>query len=108
MIGIIPSEIAIFQNLTRIVLSYNKLSGTIPTIMGTLNYLETLFLSGNAYTNSLDFTFLSTIIFLDLSFNRLTSVLSDPDINGTTSSLFRFPPKLTNLDLSNNIINSVR
>ena len=85
--GPIPSELGSLSNLERLSLSYNRLSGSIPSELGGLSNLERLLLSGNRLSGSIpsELGSLSNLEWLSLRNNRLSG--SIPSELGNLSNL---------------------
>jgi hypothetical protein len=75
LVGTIPTELCLLQDLVQIDLSNNLLSGSIPTCLTTFNYLEYLQLNNNTLIGTLPALGLSNLIAADLSNNKLTGTL---------------------------------
>ena len=75
--GEIPSELGDLPRLQTLYLSYNQLTGSIPTRLGNLSKLRSLDLRGNQLTDSIpaETGNLSGLRFLNLSSNQLTGGL---------------------------------
>ncbi|XP_022726003.1 probable LRR receptor-like serine/threonine-protein kinase At2g16250 [Durio zibethinus] len=99
--GVIPSSIGNLTNLTSLYLSDNRLTGQIPSTLGQLLSLLVLDLSKNLLTGSIPSSFVSLrdLTSLDISSNNLTG--SIPPGIGALS-------KLQSLNLSDNsLISSI-
>ncbi|KAK9286156.1 hypothetical protein L1049_014538 [Liquidambar formosana] len=85
--GAIPSSMGNLFNLTSMYLSDNSLTGIIPSSMGQLSRLSVLDLSQNSLTGSIPISFssLGNISFLDISSNYLSG--SIPPAIGSLSNL---------------------
>ncbi|GFY89697.1 leucine-rich repeat protein kinase family protein [Actinidia rufa] len=97
--GAIPSNLGNLTNLTTLYLSDNGLTGIIPTSLGQLSRLSVLDLSRNKLTGSIPLTFasLGNLTSLDMSSNFLSGEI--PSAIGTLS-------KLQFLNLSSNSLSS--
>ncbi|KAJ7978361.1 putative Lrr receptor protein kinase [Quillaja saponaria] len=97
--GAIPSSLGNLTNLTSLYLSRNNLTGMIPTSLSQLSGLLVLDLSQNSITGSIPSSFasLGNLSFLDISNNYLSG--SIPPVIGTLS-------KLQYLNLSSNGLTS--
>ncbi|OQY30290.1 MAG: hypothetical protein B6244_00065 [Candidatus Cloacimonetes bacterium 4572_55] len=72
--GSIPTEIGNLTSLTRLYLSYNDLSGSIPTEIGNLTRLIWLDLQNNSLSRSIPASLVNCpLIYLDLGYNMLTA-----------------------------------
>jgi Leucine-rich repeat (LRR) protein len=87
--GTIPSDIGNFGSIERLDLSDNNLSGTIPSDIGDLTSLEQLKLQGNSLSGSIPGAIgsLTDLKWLDLSNNSLSG--SIPSAIGSLSSVQR-------------------
>ncbi|GJQ89714.1 leucine-rich repeat-containing protein [Tanacetum coccineum] len=95
--GDIPSDISVnLTHLTYLILSYNRLTGTLPSWLFTSPSLEYLGLSGNMFGGNVPFELfaLPSLKMLDLSGNQL--------VGHTDVQTFRRLTNLTHLYLSNN------
>ncbi|KAA8545978.1 hypothetical protein F0562_020571 [Nyssa sinensis] len=99
IIGAIPSSLGNLTNLTTLYLSDNILTGIIPSSLGQLGRLSILDLSQNSLTGSFppSFASLGNLTLLDMSSNYLSGTI--PPAIGTLS-------KLQFLNLSNNSLSS--
>ncbi|XP_007042189.2 PREDICTED: probable LRR receptor-like serine/threonine-protein kinase At2g16250 [Theobroma cacao] len=97
--GVIPSSLGNLTNLTSLYLSDNRLTGQIPSTLGQLLSLSVLHLSKNLLTGSIPSSFgsLMNLTSLDISSNNLTGLI--PPAIGALS-------KLQSLNLSNNSLTS--
>ncbi|GMY05785.1 probable LRR receptor-like serine/threonine-protein kinase At2g16250 [Fagus crenata] len=97
--GAIPSSLGNLTNLTTLYLSHNNLTGQIPFSLGQLGHLSVLDLSRNSLTESIptSFALLGNLSVLDLSVNNLSGLI--PPGIGTLV-------KLQYLNLSSNGLSS--
>ncbi|XP_050376594.1 probable LRR receptor-like serine/threonine-protein kinase At1g74360 isoform X2 [Argentina anserina] len=96
--GSLPLEIAEMPSLKYLFLAYNQFSGTIPPEYGNLSQLQALDLSFNSLTGSIPATIgkLSSLLWLMLADNSLTGPIPR-ELGNCTSLLW--------LNLSNNKLN---
>ena len=85
--GAIPTELGSLTSLTRLSLGDNQLTGAIPTQLGSLTSLQWLQLHDNQLTGAIPTQLgsLSSLTSLDLHANRLTGAI--PDELGSLTSL---------------------
>ncbi|KAL6986892.1 hypothetical protein U1Q18_040982 [Sarracenia purpurea var. burkii] len=99
IIGAIPSSLGNLTNLISLYLSDNRLSGIIPSSFGQLLHLSVLDLSQNQLTGSIPLSF--------ASFGNLTSLdMSSNFLYGTIPPTMGALSKLQFLNLSNNSLSS--
>ncbi|XP_019416471.1 PREDICTED: probable LRR receptor-like serine/threonine-protein kinase At2g16250 [Lupinus angustifolius] len=100
IIDAIPSSLGNLTNLTTLFLSHNKLTGTVPDSIGQLSALSVLDLSRNSLTGSIptSLAFLPNLSSLDMSSNFLSGPIP-PGIGGLS--------KLQYLNLSSNGLTSL-
>jgi Leucine-rich repeat (LRR) protein len=95
-------------NLIKIDLSNNAFTGVLPATWSALTKVQNLFLQHNALRspNDLVLQAMTGLLTLDMSYNQLTSVVSDPSQTGIASALIAFsiPFGLQNLNLAYNNI----
>ena len=75
--GSIPTTIGVLSNLTLLDLSYNALTGPIPTQMNSLLKLQGLYLNNNWITDSIPscIGLLTNLTMISLSFNSITNTI---------------------------------
>ncbi|PWA47573.1 leucine-rich repeat protein [Artemisia annua] len=75
--GSIPSEIKVLKMLSGLDLSYNNLSGTIPSSLGECSSLTMLLLEGNLFQGIIPSSFISlrALEVLDISQNNLSGII---------------------------------
>lgn len=76
LVGTIPTEMERLTNLNHLRLSNNKLTGTIPTVLGNLP-LTTIMLGDNSLTGEIptELGMIETLSFITLENNLLTGVI---------------------------------
>jgi len=98
LIGQIPPEIGQLEHLAELDLSHNQIIETIPNTMNEMTTLTSIDVSNNGLSGPLpDFSRLTRVEKLDLSFNSFTGVIP-PTFLSSDDAL----PFLEKLDLSNN------
>ncbi|CAL4887965.1 unnamed protein product [Urochloa decumbens] len=77
--GPLPSEVGSLQNLNQLFLSGNQLSGEIPDSIGKCTVLENLWLDDNSFTGSIPQTLKNVkgLNQLNLSMNKLSGTIPD-------------------------------
>jgi len=85
--GTIPSTIGQLSSLQSLYLNSNQLTGTIPSTIGQLSSLQYLYLYSNQLTGTIPSTIgqLSSLYYLYLAYNQLTGTI--PSTIGQLSSL---------------------
>ena len=75
--GFIPTSLGFLCNLTILDLSYNKLSGVIPSQIDTLTNLQEIYLNNNCLTDFIptNIGLMSNITIISLSFNSLSHAI---------------------------------
>lgn len=119
--GQIPSDIGSLTAMETLKLGYNSLSGAVPVSVGNMTKLQILNLSDNQLTVlTANIEYCTSLKFLDISFNKLTSLPSGVGIDGLEEFNASYnsisgviPPSLyentsiITLDLSGNAISGV-
>jgi Leucine-rich repeat (LRR) protein len=94
--------------LIKIDMSYNHFNGTVPLTWSQLTSLQGCYLQHNDLESPFDVQLgsLPSLLTLDLSYNRLTSKVSDPTQNGQAGAAIAFGigPALRSINLAYNQI----
>ena len=101
LVGIMPSDIGNLTMLTTLYLDYNKLSGTIPTEIGNLTNLSVLNLSGNKLSGSIPLGVWNMTNLFALSFGQNQLIGTIPSQIGNLINLRYFD--LLNNQMTGNI-----
>mgnify|MGYP000362339689 CR=1 FL=1 len=78
LVGRLPTEIGLFENLLELKLQYNKFSGIVPTEIGRLQQLQRLQLGRNSLSGPIpsEFGMLGNLRVAEFHNNRISAVLA--------------------------------